>query len=221
MNRNEYIKRILPAVSELGDEKTEAVMNKIAAYLVDAGEENEQAALNALGVPEIFAHKFVHTNGEYEIPPFVKPSAHNEKKHDPVKNEPTEEVQKKHAGSSGKFYLMLALLVVTSPIWFCFLALFVFIALVYAFAVTAILLLMTVGGAAMTIFGVLRLFSILPVGLVMTGAGLALLAIASVGFIPLLNNSVRLFCDTVKDIYMFVSNTIKRANSVRLGAESR
>ncbi len=221
MNRNEYIKRILPAVSELGDEKTEAVMNKIAAYLVDAGEENEQAALNALGVPEIFAHKFVHTNGEYEIPPFAKPSVHTDKKHDPPNAGTSQKMQKNNGGSSGKFYLMLALLVVTSPVWFAFLALFVFIALVYAFAVTAILLLMTVGGAAMTVFGILRLFSILPVGLAMTGAGLALLAVASVGFIPLLNKSVRLFCDTVKDIYMFVSNTIKRANSVRLGAESR
>ncbi len=256
MDRLQYIKRVMPIVSELGEEKADMIMDKIAEYLVNAGEENEAAALNALGIPELFARKFLHTNGDYEIPPFVASAPKKNKAQEsrsadnpafseaaadikqPVEEKkpavderpavkpertvvnnnmsaasaPAQPVQKeKPRYDSKRMWIVLGLLVITSPIWLCFMALFCLIALAFAFAVAAILLAMSVGGVCLTVFGVMRLFSILPVGLVMAGGGLILLGISGVAFIPLLKSSVTLFCDTFKDIYVFVRRIISIA----------
>lgn len=223
MNRSEYIKRVLPVISSLGEQKTDMIMDKIAAYLVDAGEENETAAINALGVPEIFARKFLHSDGEYEIPPFVKPEQPEpeEKKDHSVFKMPSAP-DKSGIDSKGnlKFALVLVLLVITCPLWAFFFALIAVLALVFAVAVTLLLLIMTVGGVALTVIGVIKLFRVLPVGLMLCGIGLILLGIAAVAFVPLLSNSVRLLCETVKDVFDFVRDTIKRANSIRTEANS-
>lgn len=240
MNRNDYMKRVLPVISQLGEEKTDIIMDKIAKYLVDAGEENEAAALNALGVPEVFARRFVHTDGDYEIPPFseeIRQGAkqehtheqhgiftHNEKMamkpkapKEPPKSKRAQRLEQKHNDYSPPNYdtkrmiIMLSLLIITMPIWLCFMAAFAAIALAFAFAVTAILLFMSVGGAALTMLGIMRLFSIFPVGLAMTGAGLLLLGLSSVAFLPLLKVSMGLLSSTVKDIVIFVKHVIRTA----------
>lgn len=240
MDRKEYIKRVMPIINELGEEKADMVLDKIAAYLVDAGEENEAAALNALGIPELFARKFTHSGGEYEIPPFSgdprKQSAPKPKQQAkqesakiiekaeelpppetvPAITTPTqprsEPVRKQTAKTDNKkAVIVLALLVLTSPLWLGFMAIFCAIALVFVVAVVIMLLVMTVGGAALTVFGVIRIVSLLPVGLVMIGAGLLLLGLSGIAFIPLLNICLRTLSDTVRDIRVFVKRVISIA----------
>lgn len=240
MDRKEYIKRVMPIINELGEEKADMALDKIAAYLVDAGEENEAAALNALGIPELFARKFTHSGGEYEIPPFSgdprKQSAPKPKQQAkqesakiiekaeelshpetaPATTIPTqprsEPVRKQTAKTDNKkAVIVLALLVLTSPLWLGFMAIFCAIALVFVVAVVIMLLVMTVGGAALTVFGVIRIVSLLPVGLVMIGAGLLLLGLSGIAFIPLLNVCLRTLSDTVRDIRVFVKRVISIA----------
>lgn len=245
MDRKEYIKRVMPIISELGEEKADIILDKIATYLVDAGEENEAAALNALGIPELFARKFTHSGGEYEIPPFLgdpkkqsAPKLKQQTKQESTKtiekneelpppNEivvaPTqpkyepeqpkiEHTRKQTANTDNKkAVLVLALLVLTSPLWLGFMAIFCAIALVFVVAVVIILLAMTVGGAALTVFGVIRIVSLLPVGLVMIGGGLLLLGLSGIAFIPLLNVCLRTLSDTVRDIRVFVKRVISIA----------
>ena len=245
MDRKEYIKRVMPIIKELGDEKADMVLDKIAAYLVDAGEENEAAALNALGIPELFARKFTHSGGEYEIPPFsgdprkqsaakVKAQAKHEEARPAEKTEepqppetaPAAPTQPKYTPAqpnyeparnqaaktdNKKAVIVLALLVLTSPLWLGFMAIFCAIALVFVIAVVIMLLVMTVGGAALTIFGVIRIVSLLPVGLVMIGGGLLLLGLSGIAFIPLLNVCLRTLSDTVRDIRVFVKRVISIA----------
>lgn len=235
MNRNEYMKRVLPVISVLGEEKTDMIMDKIAAYLVSAGEDNEAAALNALGIPEVFARKFVHTDGAYDIPAFSREArsgekqegdqdkgglfTHNEKmalKPKPVAQRADKYDRRASNGyDSKRTIILLSLLIITSPIWLCFMALFVLIAFVFTFVVTALLLMMTVGGLALTVFGAIRLVSILPVGLVMTGCGLLLLGLSGIAFMPLLRFSMKLLSSTVRDIIIFTKNSIRNACEAR------
>ena len=252
MDRKEYIKRVMPIIKELGEEKADIALDKIAAYLVDAGEENEAAALNALGIPELFARKFIHSGGEYEIPPFsgdprkqsapkIKPQDNHEdakpienteeppppetasaaptqQKSEPVQPKYTPVQPKTEAASrqapkadNKKAIIVLAILVLTSPLWLGFMAIFCAIALVFVIAVVIMLLVMTVGGAALTIFGVIRIVSLLPVGLIMIGAGLLLLGLSGIAFIPLLNVCLNTLSDTVRDIRVFVKRVISIA----------
>ncbi len=238
MDRKEYIKRVMPIINELGEEKADMVLDKIAAYLVDAGEENEAAALNALGIPEPFARKFTHSGGEYEIPPFSgdsrkqsAPKPKQQAKQESAKilekaeelpppeiapaapTQPKYEPARKQAAKTDnkKAVIVLALLVLTSPLWLGFMAIFCAIALVFVVAVVIMLLVMTVGGAALTVFGVIRIVSLLPVGLVMIGGGLLLLGLSGIAFIPLLNVCLRTLSDTVRDIRVFVKRVISIA----------
>ncbi len=250
MDRKEYIKRVMPIIKELGDEKADMVLDKIAAYLVDAGEENEAAALNALGIPELFARKFTHSGGEYEIPPFsgdprkqTAPKIKTQADHEdakPIENTeqpqpsaPAPSAQPEHKPAQPKYtpvqpktepirrqppqtdnkkaVIVLAILVLTSPLWLGFMAIFCAIALVFVIAVVIMLLVMTVGGAALTVFGVIRIVSLLPVGLVMIGSGLLLLGLSGIAFIPLLNVCLNTLSDTVRDIRVFVKRIISIA----------
>ncbi len=254
MDRKEYIKRVMPIIKELGEEKADIVLDKIAAYLVDAGEENEAAALNALGIPELFARKFIHSGGEYEIPPFsgdprkqsaAKPkqqekqestkiienteempptetvtaaAATTQPKYTPTQpkyspQQPKTEAASRQASKADnkKAIIVLAILVLTSPLWLGFMAIFCAIALVFVIAVVIMLLVMTVGGAALTVFGIIRIVSLLPVGLIMIGAGLLLLGLSGIAFIPLLNVCLNTLSDTVRDIRVFVKRVISIA----------
>ena len=73
MNRNEYIRRVLPFLSSTSEENADKVMDTIAQYLVDAGEENEEAALSALGTPEALGMRIAAQGSSFKFEPFAKP----------------------------------------------------------------------------------------------------------------------------------------------------
>lgn len=231
MNRNEYIRRVLPFLSGASEETADKVMETIARYLVDAGEENEQAALEALGEPEALGMKIAAQGDSFSIPSFEKP----------VQTVSTEQVQttsekpaqtkidtKKDYSSyvpeskphkikdTKKMALILGVLVLTSPIWGLLTLVFLALGLMLALLVAAVLLTMTVGGGVMIVLGAMKLFSVLPVGLMLTGGGLLLWGIALIAFIPLLRSSIKLTGEVFYDIRDFVARIFRLADSAEV-----
>ncbi len=224
MNRNDYMKRVLPFLGAFSDEQNDVIMGKIAQYLVDVGEENEEQALDALGMPEALGMKIASEGESFEIKPYVKngvsETATTERK-------PTVDVRKdfstylpeaapRKQKNTKRMAVVLGILVVTSPVWIAVTVLFLALGLVLALLVAAILLLMTVGGAAATVVGVTKLFSVAPVGLMLTGAGLLLLGVAGLAFIPLLKGSINLTSEVFYDIRDFVKRIIRHANATEV-----
>ncbi len=224
MNRNDYIKRVLPFLGGFSNEQNDEIMGKIAQYLVDAGEENEEQALDALGMPEALGMKIASEGGNFEIKPYVKKSASepatDEQKAtvDTKKDFSTylpESVPRKQKNKK-RMALVLGILVITSPVWIAVTVLFLALGLVLALIVSALLLLMTVGGLVATVIGVTKLFSVAPVGLMLTGAGLLLLGIAGLAFIPLLKGSINLTSEVYYDIRDFVKRIVRHANAAEV-----
>lgn len=224
MNRNDYIKRVLPFLGGFSNEQNDEIMGKIAQYLVDAGEENEEQALDALGMPEALGMKIASEGGSFEIKPYVKKSvsepatAEQKATVDAKKDFSTylpESVPRKQKNKK-RMAVILGILVITSPLWIAVTVLFLVLGLVLALIVAALLLLMTVGGATATVIGVTKLFSVAPVGLMLTGAGLLLLGIAGLAFIPLLKGSINLTSEVYYDIRDFVKRIIRHANAAEV-----
>lgn len=238
MNRNEYIRRVLPFLSSFSEQTADKVMETIAQYLVDAGEENEQAALEALGSPEALGMKIAEKGESFSIKPFEKPKQ-PETQH--LDNNTSEEITQEktnekaqavdisedsHSSASQtkqskkkdvkKMALILGVLVVTSPIWGILTLIFLALGLILALLVASVLLLMSVGGVTCVIVGFTKLFSILPIGLVLTGAGFLLLGIAGIAFFPLLRGSIRLICEVFYDIRDFVERIFRLADSAEV-----
>ena len=220
MKRNDYIREVLPFLQGLDENSTDKAMGLIADYLVKAGEVNEEAALEALGSPQVLGSKIKQMGADFEITPFDKQTGlgGDVKVNKPVKAEaPVKQapVMKKDVK---KMAIILGLLVITSPIWVCVTAVFIILGLAFALIVAALLLIMTLGGVASTVLGVTKLFSVAPVGLVLTGAGLLLLGIAGIAFFPLLRSSIRLVNEITEDIIEFVRKIFRLANSAEVEA---
>ncbi|MBQ4096458.1 MAG: hypothetical protein IJC65_08580 [Oscillospiraceae bacterium] len=220
MKRNDYIREVLPFLQGLDENSTDKAMGIIADYLVKAGEENEEAALEALGSPQVLGSKIKQMGADFEITPFDKQTGlgGDVKFNKPVKAEaPVKQapVMKKDVK---KMAIILGLLVITSPIWVCVTAVFIILGLAFALIVAALLLIMTLGGVVSTVLGVTKLFSVAPVGLVLTGAGLLLLGIAGIAFFPLLRSSIRLVNEITEDIIEFVRKIFRLANSAEVEA---
>lgn len=221
MNRNEYVREVFPYLHGLDEKTADKAMEHIADYLVKAGEDNEEAALNALGSPQVLGSKIKQLGADFEITPFNAEDGTGGKVkfNKPEKTEVTDSkpqpVMKKDVK---KMAIILGLLVITSPIWVCVTAVFIILGLAFALIVAALLLIMTVGGAVSTVLGVIKLFSVAPIGLVLTGAGLLLLGIAGIAFFPLLRNSIRLINDIADDIIGFVKKIFRIADSAEVEA---
>lgn len=220
MKRNDYIREVLPFLQGLDENSTDKAMGLIADYLVKAGEVNEEAALEALGSPQVLGSKIKQMGADFEITPFDKQTGlgGDVKFNNPVMAEaPVKQapVMKKDVK---KMAIILGLLVITSPIWVCVTAVFIILGLAFALIVAALLLIMTLGGVASTVLGVTKLFSVAPVGLVLTGAGLLLLGIAGIAFFPLLRSSIRLINEITEDIIEFVRKIFRLANSAEVEA---
>lgn len=230
MNRNEYIRRVLPFLSSTSEENADKVMDTIAQYLVDAGEENEEAALSALGTPEALGMRIAAQGSSFKLEPFAKPPQLQKKETVQAEHKaPSQKIDTKKDYSSyvpeskprkkkdtKKMALILGVLVITSPIWGLVTLIFLALGLMLSLLVAAALLTMTVGGAVMVVLGAMKLFSILPVGLMLTGAGLLLLGIALIAFLPLLRSSVKLCSEVFYDIREFVARIFRLADSAEV-----
>ena len=162
MNKKEYMTELKDRLRRLPDEEIENVINYYEEYFDDAGEENEEKTIEALGSPAVVASKII---GEYAINDVKEP-----------KETKTKEGKKSHL--TPLWITILAIL--ASPI-----ALPIVISLiVILIAVMVVIFALVVSGIAVVGYGLVSvIFSFLAYtygfanGILLLGSGLLLLAI--------------------------------------------
>lgn len=181
MNRLEFMQRLEALLSDISQSEREEALQYYNDYLNDAGVENEQEVLDAMGTPEQLARVIKEgledngTEGE-----FTETGYHNEAYEEEVKNEVVKKEDKKRL-SGGMIVLLIILCILAMPMLFAALS-----GLFGAgMGILGGLLGLFVGTAAAGIalfavalflffFGIGELFSIPLVGVCLIGAGILL-----------------------------------------------
>lgn len=97
--------------------------------------------------------------------------------------------------------LIIIILIVTFPIWIGFVMGMFGAVFGICAAFIAIIAVLTIGGAALAVEGVIQMFSILPVGLVLCGAGLVLIGVCGLTFIPLFRLFIKFIAWVCKTVF--------------------
>lgn len=211
MTRTEYIERLLKFMGGYTDDVIEKILDKLAEYLVNAGEENEAEALARLGTPEVLGMKIVSNNGEIEFAPYEKTSENKVKTTTDAVKEKT-----KPKKNVKRMIIILGLLVVTSPVWVSISLVILVLLIIFICLSVIVLSAISIGGCAFTVFGVMKLMSFLPIGLMMIGIGLLLLSLSLVFFVPILKLFFKITIDVIYRIFNTIEGIFDKANKAEV-----
>ena len=185
MNRLEFMKRLEMLLSDISQSEREEALQYYNDYLNDAGVENEQEVLEALGTPEKLAQVIKEgLNDNGNVGEFTETGYKNEKYKYEVKNEVVEKPVKKPM-SGGMIALIVILCIFAAP-FFIAIASGIFGAGVGILAgVFGLFIGILAAGAALAIaavaligIGIGTLFSVPLAGICLIGAGILLAGFA-------------------------------------------
>ena len=222
MNRKEFMEQLRRLLYDIPVNDREEAIEYYESYFDDAGAENEASVIRELGSPGRIAAEIkasLHSDseaGEYTDTGYHNPEAEKEyggTGHRPVRYK--EMKQKKGMDSGVKTLLLIALAVVTFPIWGGLLGV-AFSLVMGAFGIVAGLLAGTLFGGigisivsiVLAVFGVTNMASSMSLGIVFLGLGMVLLALGLlllVGFGWLVSKAmpalIRFFIDLFHKVF--------------------
>lgn len=185
MNRLEFMQRLEELLSDISQSEREEALQYYNDYLNDAGVENEQEVLEAMGTPEQIAKiikEGLEDNGaEGE---FTETGYHNETYREKPKNEVVKRENKKRL-SNGKIILLILLCIFAMPMAASALssifglgigALGAFLGLFIGTAAVAIVLFVV--AVALISIGIGELLAIPLAGICLIGAGILLIGLS-------------------------------------------
>ncbi|MBR1422916.1 MAG: hypothetical protein IJ571_05695 [Ruminococcus sp.] len=97
--------------------------------------------------------------------------------------------------------LMIILIIVTFPIWIGFVMGILGTMFGICAALIALIALFTIGGGALAVEGIIQMFHIIPVGLTLCGAGLVMIGVCGLTFIPLFRLFIRFIVWVCKTVF--------------------
>ena len=209
MNKYEYLAQLRDALVTLPKSEQDEAMSYYEEFFSDAGTENEQAVIASLGTPESLAASIIkesntqqadNAQGEPQATGFVAPET-------PAQT--AQRTGKKWTG--GQIALIIVLLVLSFPIWIGFVAGAFGLAIGLIAAAFGILIGFVGGSVGSIVMGIVALFTNVPAGLFMIGAGLIVGGLVFLLAIPLCKLVIKLFKVIVKGITALVNKISGKA----------
>lgn len=180
MDKYEFITRLEKALSGLSDDEKASALNYYKELLEDAGGDNAQELISNLGTPESVAESIIRESGTV-----IYSASENGSSAESAPQPTTETSQKKGKRTTMEIVLIIALIVVTFPLWIGFVI--AGAAVLFALLVAAFAVMLAVGIAGVVLFGtgITTIFSSLGIGTLLLGLGLLIIGICTVLLVPL------------------------------------
>ena len=174
------------------DERREA-LEYYRSYFEDAGKEKEQEVLQEFGSPKDAAD-FIKKD--------LRGTAEEKKQYEASKTEN----HKKQPDHTGRLILVIVILVITAPIWFSIIA--AAVSMICSFIIAAIAV--TGSGLFTAGYGVIRMFSQIPSGLLLLGAGLLLFVLGLICTVFLIKGCVVFLPKIFNAVICFIRRPIDK-----------
>lgn len=191
MKREEFLLALEEALADAPADEREAALQYYNDYLDDAGSENEESVIDALGNPKDLAKEIYADATETEIP---------EDTDAPASSEKTKKTKEKAPINVWKWIVLGVLGIIVCPVVLTVALALIATVITLALAVLVILACLALagvavmgGGLATAGIGVLRIFVIPAGGLFLTGIGILMMAIgllAAVFFVWTLSKTI-------------------------------
>ena len=205
MNRTEFMSALEKRLSPLNDEDREDALRYYDELFDEAGPVDETKILNDLDDPDTIARQILADNGidpdgrpQFMIDDVVTPN-HSGSNPPPPKG--TVEQFKEDFGRMNrntKILLIVALLIVTSPVWGGILSGILGLIFGLMGIIFGLVIAFTAGGVGLVVSGIVYLFKVPPIGLCILGVGLIVIALDILIIFPLLKWSVGLLIKFIK-----------------------
>lgn len=210
MDKYEYLAQLRKALAMLPKTEQDEAMSYYEEFFIDAGIENEQAVIASLGTPEALAASIMKESAQQaenggqasDASGFVAPET-------PAQN--AQRTGKKWTG--GQIALVVVLLILSSPIWIGIVAAVFGVAVGLICAVFGIFIGFSVGSVAAFATGIVALFTNVPVGLFLMGAGLVVGGLVFLVAIPLCKLIIMLVKVIAKGIVAIVNKISGKAGA--------
>lgn len=206
MKREQFLSELRRRLDRLPQDELESVLDYYNEIFLDAGVENEEQTAANLGsiddiVRQIYVENGISPDG---IPEFVMGEAiDNSGSQNNSYTEQNGGYRRDDTSNSGMSFLgKLLIAVLLFPIWFPLVVIGIVLTLVFSFVGVLLDAVLGFVGLIFAVTGFLTIFSVPPLGLVMTGAGLIMLGIfsltAAAAFKGLFHGAVRI-CNTIAE----------------------
>lgn len=206
MNKYEYLAQLRNALATLPKAEQDEAMSYYEEFFIDAGVENEQAVIASLGSPETLAASIIKESthqseaSEASASGFVAPET-------PAQT--AQRTGKKWSG--GQIALVVVLLILSFPIWIGIVAALFGISVGFICGAFGILIGLAGGAIAAIATGIIALFTNVPVGLFLIGAGLFVGGLMFLVAIPLCKLVIKLFKVIIKGIVSLINKISGKA----------
>lgn len=208
MNKYEYLAQLRNALATLPKAEQDEAMSYYEEFFIDAGVENEQAVIASLGSPETLAasiikestHQSEASEASASASGFVAPET-------PAQT--AQRTGKKWSG--GQIALVVVLLILSFPIWIGIVAALFGISVGFICGAFGILIGLAGGSIGAIATGIIALFTNVPVGLFLIGAGLFVGGLMFLVAIPLCKLVIKLFKVIIKGIVSLINKISGKA----------
>lgn len=227
MNRREYLEELSNCLMSLSKEERDEALLYYEEFFEDAGVEHEQDVIKELGPPQKLAETIMNDSAINEERGLVLKQSytegsktgngHRSRTYGGTKATNSQgNTQKPQQKDYTALIIVIAILVVTAPVWISVVGavLGVILFLIFSAAITVVTL--GVMGVVFLIAGLIYLFVTPSVGLILIGVSLVSMGITTLVFTPILNFFIWLGKLTIKgskSLYNMILGKVKRGEA--------